>query len=98
MAQEIEERLKLILAQPGVDAYVVINHEGLPMKTSLADEALAVQYAALATRFMQKVKAAVKAMEALNELKWTRLRSNKEEIIITPEKEFILIVIQKPTT
>lgn len=97
MAQEIDERLKLILSQPGVTGYVIINHEGIPMKTSIPEESVAVQYAALLTRFVQKVKASVKAIDPFNDMKWARLRSDREEIVITPEKEFIVAVIQKPT-
>lgn len=97
MALEIDERLKKILTQPGVVGYVVINHEGLPMKTSLTDEALAVQYAALSTRFVAKLKQAMRSIDFTNELKCTRIRSKKEEIMVMVEKEFILIVIQKPT-
>lgn len=97
MAQEIEERLKKFLTYPGVTGWVVINHEGIPIKTSLADNALAVQYAALVTRFINVVKKAVRQMDNSNELMWTRLRSKQEELIFIPDREFIVVLIQKPT-
>lgn len=97
MAQEIDERLRLILGQPGVTGYVVINQEGIPIKTSLTDAPLAVQYAALLTKFVQKVKVSVRTLDPGNEMKCARLRSEREEIIIIPEEEFILAIIQKPT-
>lgn len=95
MSLEIEERLKKFLAYPGVKATIVINHEGIPIKTSLTDNAIAVQYAALVTRLTEKLRAVIKEMDASNEFRWIRVRTVKEEIIVAPEKEFIVVLVQE---
>lgn len=95
MSLEIEERLKKFLSYPGVKATIVINHEGIPIKTSLSDNALAVQYAALVTRLTEKIRAVIKEMEASNEFRWIRIRTTKEEIVVAPEKEFIVVMVQE---
>ncbi len=35
-------------------------------------------------------------MDHQNELTFIRLRSHKDEILIAPDKEFTMIVVQKP--
>lgn len=67
------------------------------MKTSLTNNAVAVQYAALVTRFISVVKKAVRQMDNSNELMWTRLRSKSEELVLIPDREFIVVLIQQPT-
>lgn len=95
MSLEIEERLKKFLAYPGVKATIVVNHEGIPIKTSLSDNGVAVQYAALVTRLTEKLRAVIKEMDASNEFRWIRIRTVKEEITVAPEKEFVVVVVQE---
>lgn len=95
MSLEIEERLKKFLTYPGVKATIVINHEGLPIKTSLTDNGIAVQYAALVSRLTEKIRAVIKEMDASNEFRWIRIRTVKEEIVVAPEKEFIVVMVQE---
>lgn len=95
MSLEIEERLKKFLAYPGVKATIVINHEGIPIKSSLTDNAVAVQYAALVTRLTEKLRAVIKEMDASNDFRWIRIRTVKEEIVVAPEKEFIVVMLQE---
>ena len=40
----------------------------------------------------------IKEMDSLNDLTFIRLRSQKDEILIAPDREFTMIVIQKPVT
>lgn len=95
MAQEIDERLKKFLSYPGVIGHLIINHEGIPVKTSLTDS-VAIQYAALVTRFASIVRKSVRQMDNSNQLVSVRLRSKSEELIIIPEREFTVVLVQKP--
>uniref|UniRef100_A0A336LE92 Dynein light chain roadblock n=1 Tax=Culicoides sonorensis TaxID=179676 RepID=A0A336LE92_CULSO len=98
MAVRIEERLKKLLTFPGVKAFLVINYEGVPIKTSFADDdPIAIHYAALMTRLTDKLRKVVKDLDATNEFKWIRIRTKKDEIVVAPEKDFILVVVQEPT-
>jgi dynein light chain roadblock-type len=48
--------------------------------------------------FILKSKSMIKEMDNLNDLTFIRLRSQKDEILIAPDREFTMIVIQKPVT
>jgi dynein light chain roadblock-type len=44
----------------------------------------------------ERANAIVRDLDPSNELTYLRLRSRKHEVLIAPEKEFILIVVQNP--
>lgn len=71
-----------------------------PPMTSLAlhrlDHAEAVQYAGLLTLLATKSRAAVRELDSQNDVTFLRLRSKKHEILVAPDKEYILMVIQQP--
>ena len=93
MSQEIENVLKNIQAQPGVIGYVVMTGNGLPVKTSLSDSET-LQYCGLVSDYVTKSQASVGGKLLTKPVDVIRIRSKKNELIITPEKDFILLVIQ----
>lgn len=93
MATEVEETIKRIQAHKGVMGVIIVNHEGIPIKTSL-DNATSVLYSGLIGQLTEKAKNVVREMDSTNELSFLRLRSRRHEILIAPDREFILIVIQ----
>ncbi|KAI5704890.1 dynein light chain roadblock-type 2 [Diaphorina citri] len=96
MSTEIEETLKRIQSHRGVAGVIVINGDGIPIKTTL-DNQTTVQYAGLVSQLVDKAKSVVREIDATNDLTFLRLRSKKNEIMIAPDKQFILIVIQTPS-
>ncbi|CAA9993759.1 unnamed protein product [Nesidiocoris tenuis] len=70
--------------------------KGVPIKSTL-DNTTTVQYAALMTQLCDKSRSAIRDLDPTNDLTFLRLRSKKHEIMIAPDKDFILIVIQAPT-
>lgn len=93
---EVEETLKRIQSQKGVLGIIVVNAEGIPIKTTL-DNSTTVQYAALIHQLVLKARSTVRDMDPQNDLTFLRLRSKKNEIMVAPDKEYFLIVIQNPT-
>ncbi|KAG6453891.1 hypothetical protein O3G_MSEX008363 [Manduca sexta] len=93
MATEVEETIKRIQAHKGVMGVVIVNHEGIPIKSSL-DNATSVLYAGLIGQLTEKARNVVREMDSTNELTFLRVRSRRHEILIAPDREFILIVIQ----
>lgn len=69
---------------------------GIPIKTTL-DNSTTVQYAGLISSLTDKARSVVRDLDPSNDLTFLRIRSKKHEIMIAPDKEFILIVIQNPT-
>ncbi|KAL7747698.1 WD repeat-containing protein slp1 [Sorochytrium milnesiophthora] len=92
---EVEETLKRLSAHKGVQGIVIVNSEGIPIRTTL-DNSLTVQYSALITQLAAKAKSVVRDLDPQNDLQFLRIRSKKHEIMVAPDKEYLLIVIQNP--
>ncbi|KAJ8412151.1 hypothetical protein AAFF_G00144180 [Aldrovandia affinis] len=93
---EVEETLKRIQGQKGVQGIIIVNSEGIPIKTTL-DNSSTVQYAGLIHQLMMKARSTVRDIDPQNDLTFLRIRSKKNEIMIAPDKDYFLIVIQNPT-
>ncbi|CAG9829065.1 unnamed protein product [Diabrotica balteata] len=96
MAQEVEETMKRIQSHKGIVGTIVVNSEGVPIKTTL-DNTTTVQYAGLISSLADKARSVVRDLDPSNDLTFLRIRSKKHEIMVAPDKEFILIVVQNPT-
>ncbi|XP_051485443.1 dynein light chain roadblock-type 2 [Apus apus] len=92
---EVEETLKRIQAHKGVIATIVINAEGIPIRTNL-DNSTSVQYAGLLHQLTKKARSTVRDIDPQNDLTFLRIRSKKHEIMVAPDKEYLLIIIQNP--
>ena len=79
----------------GVEGVVILSVDGVPIRTTL-DKERTIQFAALFSHLSSKAASLVKKINERDELQVVRLRSLKHEIIITPEANYILIVVQNP--
>jgi len=93
---EVEETIKRIQSHKGVVGIIVVNSEGIPIRTTL-DNSTTVQYAGLIHQLTIKARGVVRDIDPQNDLTFLRLRSKKHEIMIAPDKEYLLIVIQNPS-
>jgi dynein light chain roadblock-type len=97
----VEETFKRIQSHKGVIGVVIINSDGIPIRTTF-DNDLTVQYAALVSQLTVKARGVVKNLDPEDELKFVRIRSKKHDIMIAPEferqREYYLIVVQDPST
>jgi dynein light chain roadblock-type len=104
----VDELIKSVSSHPGVKGFIIVNHEGLPIrhsfdetqndKTGSNDRLLVIQYAHSMQFLAKKAKDAIKQHDSGNDLVFLRLRSHKHEILVAPERDYILIVIQEPVT
>uniref|UniRef100_A0A8C9XAD6 Dynein light chain roadblock n=1 Tax=Sander lucioperca TaxID=283035 RepID=A0A8C9XAD6_SANLU len=83
---EVEETLKRIQSQNGVQGIIIVNTEGIPIKTTL-DNASTVQYAGLIHQLVMKARSTVRDIDPQNDLTFLRVRSKKNEIMIAPDKD-----------
>lgn len=100
----VDETIKRITSHKGVLGVIIINADGIPIRTTLENN-ITVQYAALVSHFTSKARSAIKKLdkgEPEDELQFLRIRSKKHEIMISPdfnkEHEYQLVVIQNPST
>ena len=54
--------------------------------------------AGLIHQLTAKARSTVRDIDPTNDLTFLRIRSKKHEIMVTPEKEYMLIVIQNPAS
>lgn len=98
---QVEETFKRLQSHKGVIGIIVINADGIAIRTTL-DNDLTVQYAALVSHFTVKCRNAVRKLNSEDDLKFIRIRSKKHEIMIAPEfeknQEYYLVVVQDPST
>lgn len=96
----VEETFKRVQSHKGVIGVVIINSDGIAIRTTF-DSDLTVQYAALVSQFTVKGRGVVKNLDPEDELKFIRIRSKKHEIMIAPEfektREYYLVVVQDPS-
>ena len=69
--------------------------KGIPIKSTL-DNTTTIQYAGLISQLADKARSVVRDLDPTNDLTFLRIRSKKHEVMVAPDKEFILIVIQNP--
>jgi len=92
---EVEETLKRISSHKGVHGILIVNADGNPIRSTL-DPGLTNSYAALITDIAAKARSMVRDLDPTNDLTFLRIRSKKHEIMVAPDKEYILIVVQNP--
>jgi dynein light chain roadblock-type len=95
----VEETEKLIRSNKGVIGFLVVNGEGLAIRSSLSDEDT-VHYAALVSRYTAKCRSLIKKLCVEDDVQTVRIRSAKHEIIIAPDNceatDYQMVVIQDP--
>ncbi|TNJ27246.1 Roadblock-related dynein light chain [Giardia muris] len=95
MASELDETIKRISTRRGVEGIVIINSDGIPIRTSL-DEEQATIYAGICSQLVMKGRALINAIDPSDELRLLRFRSRKYELLLAPDKGYVMIVIQNP--
>eukprot|EP00745_Piridium_sociabile_P006251 TRINITY_DN140264_c0_g1_i1.p1 TRINITY_DN140264_c0_g1~~TRINITY_DN140264_c0_g1_i1.p1 ORF type:complete len:100 (+),score=23.29 TRINITY_DN140264_c0_g1_i1:98-397(+) len=90
---EVDETLKRIQSHKGVIGTIVINNDGIPIRTSL-DNSTTVQYAGLLCSLTQKARNSVRDLDPSNDLTFLRIRSKKNEIMCAPSNDYLFVVIQ----
>ena len=93
MASEVEETLKRLVSHKGVIGCIVVNNEGVPIKSTL-DNATTVQYSGLLNNLVDQAKNMFKELDPTNDLTFLRIRTKKHEIMVAPDRDYLLIVIQ----
>ena len=94
---EVEETLKRINSHKGVQGIVIVNSEGVPIRTTLEQSASELM-AGFMTGLAAKARSAVRNLDPQNDLTFLRIRTKKHEMMVAPEKDFLLIVVQDPNS
>ncbi|KAF7721911.1 hypothetical protein EC973_003950 [Apophysomyces ossiformis] len=95
MSFEIDETLKRLTNRKGVKGVVILNGDGQAIRSTL-DAELTRQYGKFISALVQQARTSIVALDNQNDLTFMRVRTKKHEIMIAPDHEYLLIVIQNP--
>jgi len=92
---ETDDIIKRIQQQPGVSGTLILNNDGIPIRTTL-DNATAIQYASHVHALTSKARSSVREMDPSNDVVFIRVRTKKDELMIAPDKDYVMAVLQNP--
>ena len=95
MSDKADSLFKKVQKHKGVEGSIICDRQGIPVKSTIANEDKVYLYTTGASKFLQKCKDNVKTI-IKEDLKLLRIRFKGEEILIIPNNDLILIIIQKP--
>ena len=95
MSTEIEETLKRLQSHKGVKGVLIMNSDGVSIRSNLTPEETE-NYAALVSQLALKAAGVVRTLDDSDELAFLRIRTKKHEIMIAPSPDYVLVVIQNP--
>ncbi|TRY62778.1 hypothetical protein TCAL_13129 [Tigriopus californicus] len=93
MASEVEETLKKLIAHKGVIGTIIVNAEGIPIKSTM-DPHTTTQYSGLINQLVEQARTMFKEIDSSNDLTFMRMRTKKHELMVAPDGDYLLIVIQ----
>lgn len=76
---------------------MVVNNEGVTIKESKGmDDELSAKYGQNLSSLVAKARSVVRDLDPQDDLTFLRIRSKKHEIMVAPDKDYLLIVVQNP--
>ncbi|CDJ45065.1 dynein light chain roadblock-type 2, putative [Eimeria necatrix] len=92
---EVEETLNRIKTRKGVKGIIVLAADGCILRSTLGQQQTAA-YAAAAAQLADRARSLVRDLDPQNDVTFLRVRSKKHEILVAPDGEYLLLVIQDP--
>ncbi len=92
---DLEDTIRRIQDHKGVIGMMIINGDGVAVRTTM-DSTQTNAYAAVLARLSDQARSAIRDLDPSNDVAFLRLRTKRNEILLAPDKDFTLIVIQNP--
>lgn len=90
----MEEAFRQIKEKPDVTDIMILNKKGYPVKATM-EQPLAIQYAGLYEMLRDKATMGLQKIDPTDELIMLRLKTNQNEVLITPDGKITVVVMQK---
>lgn len=94
----IEEVFNRINTHKGVEGIIISDLNGVALKSTFTDDQVTYFYTTNASFFIKRCNNIIKSLLDNESLSFIRMRTKVNEIMIAPDKEFMLIVIQNSTS
>ena len=96
--QQIKQMLGGVEDQPGVTGVIIFeNLHAQIIYTTMVDRNVAQRYAQCASKLCQVASEGLSEVSERDKLKILRMRTNEHELVIKPEENFTLVVLQDST-
>ncbi|RKP04672.1 hypothetical protein THASP1DRAFT_35476 [Thamnocephalis sphaerospora] len=97
MAASVAATLNRLATRKGVHGVVILNRQGMAIRSTLPAD-LTRQYAHLLNALVVQARNTVRDLDSdgQNELTFMRIRTKKHEIMVAPNHDYLLIVVQNP--
>eukprot|EP00301_Raphidiophrys_heterophryoidea_P027114 c9498_g1_i1.p1 GENE.c9498_g1_i1~~c9498_g1_i1.p1 ORF type:complete len:122 (+),score=34.66 c9498_g1_i1:54-368(+) len=95
-AQGVDEMLQHLQQFKGVVGTMVVNKDGVPLKSSFPDEKRAIEISTELTPLCIKAKEMCSHMVS-DELQFVQFQTKKHEIMVVADPNYFFIVIQNPS-
>ena len=96
MSAKVEETINRINTHIGVIGLIIVNAKGMSIKSTMSIDQTN-EYGQTISNFCGDAQAAIQKIHEEEKITFIRIRSVKHEIMIAPDKEFSLIVLQNPS-
>ena len=96
---EVEERIARIKNHKGVKGLLIVDENGKFLRSTMSqtgNDTQPKQYALKVSELAAKARSVVRDLDPMNDLTFFRVRSKRQEIMVAPDKNLLLIVIQQP--
>lgn len=90
---EADQIIKRLTSQRGVISILLLDSEGIPVRSTL-EARFSQQYAVLLSQLAATTRCVVREIQPPNDLMFFKVKTKKFDIMIAPDREFMLIVIQ----
>ena len=80
----------------GVIGVMIVNQKGVALRSTMGQNDT-IEYGSLIQQFAKKAIGTINALHPEEDVTFISIRSRKHEIMIAPDKEFTMIVIQNPS-
>uniref|UniRef100_A0AC34G272 Dynein light chain roadblock n=1 Tax=Panagrolaimus sp. ES5 TaxID=591445 RepID=A0AC34G272_9BILA len=94
---EVDETLRRIQSQKGVTGIIIMDNFGRSIRSTLDDETTR-KHSALLKQLCDQSKSVTKEIDATNDLAFLRLKTSKNEIMVAPDKDFLVAVIYEKSS
>ncbi|XP_060891069.1 dynein light chain roadblock-type 2-like isoform X1 [Labrus mixtus] len=93
---DVVETLKRIEAHKDVIGIIVVNAEGIPIRSTL-DNSNTRRYAEPLRQIAMMARSTVRDIDPQNDLRFLRIRTKDYQILVAVDNDFLLITIQMPS-
>lgn len=95
MTSELEEKFQELASTKSVRGVIILNQEGAPVKSSL-DTKTTEAYASMMHELVATARRLFMDADPNNDLTFMRMRTRKHEIMVAPDKQYVLVVVHHP--